>query len=111
MDLKEKQLDFAKEAITQQITLATAVIGASLAFSDQIAKVQEGRIWELLPYSFAPLALSIVAGVLALLALSYELGKGADPFRRSGVRLLGVIQNFMFLASMVGMVIIIAVTG
>lgn len=104
---QEKRLDLAVESVKQQITLATAVIGASLAFSGQLKGVSQGKVWDLLPIAFAPLAFSIVCGVLLLMSISFYLGTEADPLQQSTVRKLGVAQNAAFILSVILMVIVI----
>jgi hypothetical protein len=110
MNREEKRLDLAVEAVKQQITLATAIIGASLAFSSQLSGVKQGKIWDLLPFAFAPLALSIICGVLALMSIAFHLSKDGDPLNKRGVRQLGMVQNLGFLLSVIIMVFIVAYT-
>ena len=108
MDRLEKRLEIAVEAVTQQITLATGIIGATLAFSDQVTGARQGKVWELLPYAFAPLAFSIICGVLSLMAIAFHLRASPDPLSETGVRLSGALQNLMFVIAIVGMVFVIA---
>jgi hypothetical protein len=108
VDREEKRLDLATEAIKQQITLATAIIGATVAFSGQLTGIKQGKIWNLLPLAFAPLALSIICGVLALMSIAFHLAKEGDPLGKTGVRRLGMAQNVTFLLAMVMMVFIVA---
>lgn len=110
MNREEKRLDLAVEAVKQQITLATAIIGASLAFSSQLSGARQGRIWNLLPIAFAPLAVSIVCGVLALMSIAFYLSKQGDPLEKRSVRQLGVVQNLGFLLAIVLMVFIVSFT-
>ena len=107
MNREEKRLDIAIEAVKQQITLATAIIGASLAFSNQLSGAKQGKIWNLLPIAFAPLTVSIICGVLALMSISYYLNKEGDPLSQKGVQKLGIFQNAAFLISIVLMVLIV----
>jgi len=110
MDRAEKRLDIALEAIKQQITLATGILGATLAFSHQLTEARQGHVWKLLPYAFAPLAVSIICGVFALMSISYHLKKNDDPLAQSNVRLAGIFQNITFLIAIVGMVVVIAIS-
>ena len=105
---EEKRLDLAVESVKQQITLATAIIGASLAFSGQLTEVKKGKIWALLPFAFAPLALSIICGVLLLMSISFYLGTEQDPLQQNLVKRLGMVQNAAFILSVILMVIVIA---
>src|SRR5574341_23256 len=107
MDREEKRLDIALEAIKQQITLATGILGATLAFSNQLKDARQGRMWKLLPYAFTPLAVSIICGVFALMSISYHLRKEDDPLAQGNVRAAGVLQNTTFLIAIVAMVVII----
>lgn len=110
MDRAEKRLEITLEAVKQQITLAAGIIGATLAFSGQVTGARQGRIWDLLPYAFAPLALSIISGVLALMSIAYHLRGQKDPLAQSGVRLSGIVQNLAFLIAIVAMILVIAET-
>ena len=110
MDRAEKRLDIALEAIKQQITLATGILGATLAFSHQLTEARQGRVWKLLPYAFTPLAVSIICGVFALMSISYHLRENHDPLTQSNVRVAGVLQNVTFLIAIVAMVIVIAIS-
>ncbi|NEP19723.1 MAG: hypothetical protein F6J97_23015 [Leptolyngbya sp. SIO4C1] len=109
MNRQEKGLDLAVESVRQQITLASAIIAATLAFSDQLQDTMQGRVWTMLPYAFAPLALSIICGVLALMSISFHLCKNRDPMPQSEVRLFGVCQNLSFMLSVIGLVLIVAI--
>jgi hypothetical protein len=108
---EEKRLDIAVESVKQQITLATAIIGASLAFSGQLTEVKKGKIWALLPLAFTPLALSIICGILLLMSISFYLGTDQDPLQQKLVRRLGILQNATFIISIILMVIVIAWSG
>jgi hypothetical protein len=104
MDKLEKRTDLAIESVKQQITLATAIIGASIAFSDQLSGARGGKIWSLLPFVLTPLAISIVCGVLLLMSISFYLGTDDDPLTQKPVRGLGMAQNAAFILSIVLMV-------
>lgn len=108
MDREEQRLELATESVKQQITLATAIIGATLAFSGQLSGARQGAIWDLLPVAFVPLAVSIVCGVLTLMSLAFHLGKDGDPLATKDVRVLGALQNAVFMVSVLLMVGIIA---
>ena len=101
MSTAEKALETALEAVKQQITLATAVIGAALAFSDQLGVLQQQAVLSVLPWAFGLLGGSVIFGIFALMAISYELRRGkADPFGVKGVRLSGGLQNVTFMIAM-----------
>lgn len=108
MNRPEKRLEIALEAIKQQITLATGILGVTLAFSDQVTGARQGRVWSLLPYAFAPLAVSIICGVYSLMSISYHLRGEKDPLVQGGVRVAGILQNVTFLIAIVAMVVVIA---
>lgn len=107
MDAKEKQLEIAVNAVEQQITLATVIIGACLALSDQLTGVKQGRVWDLLPIAFAPLAASVVFGILLLQSISFDLGKEREPFKQGLVRGFGIAQNVTFMLSVCLMLVVI----
>ena len=101
MSTAEKALETALEAVKQQITLATAVIGAALAFSDQLTTLRQQALLTLLPWAFGLLGLSVIFGIFALMAISFELRRGkSDPFGVKGVRLSGGLQNVTFMIAM-----------
>lgn len=104
MDRDQKRLDLATEAVKQQITLATAIIGATLAFSEKVT----GATQDLLALVFAPLVLSVISGVLTLMSISYHLKGSGDPLSPWRVRILGVTQNLGFLLAIVLMWYVIA---
>ena len=108
LDHMEKRLDIATEAVKQQIALATGIIGATLAFTDQVKTVRQGGVWDMLPYAFAPLAASIVCGVFTLMSIAYHLKNGGDPLTHRDVRIVGVLQNITFLGAVIAMVFVIA---
>jgi hypothetical protein len=108
MGRAEKRLDIALEAVKQQIGLATAIIGVTLAFSDQLTDARQGQVWKLLPYAVAPLAVSVVCGVFTLMSIAYHLRGQADPLGHRDVRISGVSQNITFLFAVVAMVYVIA---
>jgi hypothetical protein len=95
----EKQLDIAVESVKQQITLASALLAAALAFANQLKDGLQTRAWSRLPWIAAPLALAIVFGVLCLMSLSYYLTRSVNPMGERGVRLLGGLQNLSFIAA------------
>ena len=103
MDPVEKRVDIAVEAVKQQITLATAILAALLAFSEKVKPAIVGQLW----LALAPLSLSILTGVLVLLSISFYMTPSTDPFRQVGVRVLGSVQCLSFLASVFVMVYLI----
>ena len=111
MDRDEKQIDLAKEAITQQITLATALVGAVIAFADSIKDVAQGAIWVRLPLALVPLGISVVCGVLALQAIAFCVTGSGRPLSKWSVRICGIVQNVSFLLEICVLVWIVAATG
>jgi hypothetical protein len=97
MATPDKALEAGLEAVKQQITLATALIGAALAFTDQIDALKHHDVRSMLPWGFGLLGVSVISGVLVLMAISYELRGGRDPFGGKRVRLLGALQNLAFM--------------
>jgi hypothetical protein len=79
-----KQLDFAKDAVTQVLTLSTAIVAISLTFSHNwVADTPEANTaW--LKASWIALLAAIVMGLWALLALTGLAYSGrASVFTRS----------------------------
>ncbi len=71
--------EFAKETVTQLLTLATGVIGVSVTFAKEVrSKVTAyDRTW--LFRSWIALLASVVCGVWTLMALTGTLAKGTVP--------------------------------
>jgi hypothetical protein len=69
--------EFAKETVTQLITLATAVIGVSVTFAKEVQSgvTPTDRKWLFL--SWIVLLVSVVFGVWTLMALTGSLATGA----------------------------------
>lgn len=103
MDPVEKRVDIAVEAVKQQITLATAILAALLALSEKIKPSIVSQLW----LALVPLSFSILMGVLALLSISFYMAPSTDPFRQTGVRILGSLQCLSFLGSVFAMVYLI----
>jgi hypothetical protein len=110
MDREEKRLEVALDVIRQQIALATAIIGAVVAFADPIAKAGDGKLWRMLPWALTPLVVSIVLGVIALMGIGFHLKRPGDPLAKRGVRLSGMVQNVSFLVAMILLVTIVGLT-
>lgn len=106
MPTSQPAVDLAVEAAKQQITLATAILGGSLAFTDQLSSL---AIWARLPWVYAPLAVSIVAGVLTIMALADSLRRGEEkPLSARSVRVGGAVQNASFMFSVVALAYLLA---
>jgi len=71
-DREAKTLDFAQELVKQLLTLATGIVTVTLTFFDQVLDEAARTGWPatLLKASWCVLALSICAGLLALMALT-----------------------------------------
>jgi hypothetical protein len=71
-DRDAKTLDFAQELVKQLLTLATGIVTVTLTFFDQVLDEAARTGWPatLLKVSWCVLALSICAGLLALMALT-----------------------------------------
>lgn len=98
-----KMVDISIEAIKQQITLATVIIGALLTFVEKINAADRQN----LPFALVPLALTIVFGIVALQSIAYHIEDSSGPFNKPTVRFAGIAQNISFIVAVVGMVIII----
>lgn len=103
MDRESKRIDITIEAVKQQITLASAIIGALVALASK-----HDPVWALLPYALAPFALSVIGGIFALLTIPFALYGDGDPFAARGVRFAGVFQAALFCVGIVLLVVVLA---
>lgn len=104
MDREAKRTDITIEAVKQQITLASAIIGAIVALANK-----HDPIWQVLPYALAPFALSVIGGIFALLTIPFALYGEGDPFAAREVRVAGVLQAVLFCVGIVLMVALLAI--
>jgi hypothetical protein len=98
---------FAKETVTQLITLATAVVGVSVTFAKDIRSkiTAHDRRW--LFRSWVALLVSVVCGIWALMALTGTLANGEVPssaIKGVNVKIPSILQILAFLAG-IGMLI------
>lgn len=108
MDNKEKAVDTASESIKQQITIASAVIGGTVAFASSLNEAAVVPIWRQLPWALIPLVLAVAFGVAALQCLAFELkAENPTPLSASMVRCFGVLQNIAFVVGFIALVIIV----
>jgi len=107
LSFEEKAVETALEAIKQQITLSSAVVGGTVAFASSLKEASVQSIWEQLPWALVPFAIAIVFGVIALQSISFELKEGRLPFGSRIVRVSGIIQNLSFLWGFVALVVIV----
>ncbi len=70
---------FAKETVTQLLTLATGVVGISVTFAKDVRSrvTPHDRTW--LFRSWVALLVSVVCGIWTLMALTGTLAKGKVP--------------------------------
>lgn len=103
-DRKGKAYDFAADLIKQVISLATGVLTLTLAFYDSFLKTSSGPTG-LLVASWFVFVLSILAGILALMALTGGLTATAEPSLRSfGQQVFAATQLVLFVVAMALMV-------
>jgi hypothetical protein len=71
-DRDAKALDFAQELVKQLLTLATGIVTVTLTFFDQVLGRAASTGWPtgLMKASWCVLAVSICAGLMALMALT-----------------------------------------
>ncbi len=91
---------FAKETVTQLITLATGVIGISVTFAKDVRERSKPGDRALLFRSWIALLLSIVFGIWTLSALTGSLAHddvSTDAIYRFNVALPSALQIIVFL--------------
>src|SRR5215203_1671093 len=87
--------DFAKETVTQLLTLATGVIGISVTFAKDVRSRITSTDRKLLFWSWALLLASVVFGIWTLMALTGSLAAGnLDPkaIYENNVKLPSILQ-------------------
>jgi|tagenome__1003787_1003787.scaffolds.fasta_scaffold20704107_2 hypothetical protein len=101
-DPDRKAFDFA-QSITQQIlTLSTGITTITLTFFDKFAKHPSGLAKAVLVSSWSVLALSILSGILALMAMAGILEKSNDPkIYSDNLKLIAGTQIVAFFAGVV----------
>src|SRR5262245_16225308 len=107
MDLVEKGLETATEAVKQQITIASAVIGGTIAFAGSLKEESMKPIWSQLPWALVAFAVVIAAGIVALQSIAYELKQGRNPYKAIVVRGSGIVQNLAFLWGFIALLVIV----
>lgn len=103
----EKAVDLASESIKQQITIAAAIIGGTIAFAGNLKEAEVQAIWHKLPPALTMFGLVVLFGVIALQSLAWELKENADPFKAFLVRYCGALQNILFVGGFVALVRIV----
>ena len=78
-DPERKAFDFAQGVVQQILTLATGITALTLTFFNQFAKNPTFWAKLVLISSWAVLAFSIMAGIGALMTMTGNLEKAADP--------------------------------
>jgi hypothetical protein len=99
--------EFAKETVSQLITLATGVIGVSVTFAKDVRSKVTSHDRKWLFRSWIALLLSVVCGVWTLMALTGTLCKGTvplDAIYESNITIPASLQIVIFLAG-IGMLI------
>ncbi len=100
-----KAYDFASDLIKQLISLGTGVLTLTLAFYDAFLQTSSTpTTW--MVASWIVFVLSIVAGILALMALTGGLAGSAEPNIRSrGQQVFAQAQFILFVLALVLMVV------
>lgn len=96
-----KQLDFAKDAVTQVLTLSTAVVAISLTFSHNWVVDTPGANTTLLKASWVALVLAIVLGLWALLALTGLAYSGRANVFTWSFRVPWMLELLAFMAGLI----------
>ena len=81
---RKKAFDFAQETSKQLITLATVIIGLTVTFGKDFAGSVQGCARFLAIGSWALFLLSILFGLMTLMAMTGSLEPKRDPNRPSG---------------------------
>lgn len=100
-----KQIDYAKDASTQVITLASAILAVSLTFSKNWAEAANAQERVLLQWSWLTLLVSVLAGVWTLSAIAGIAFLGRGDLRSPSLRVPWLIQIVMFLVGLVLLVV------
>ena len=112
---RKKAFDFAQETSKQLITLATAIIGLTVTFGKDFAGGVEGCARFLAIGSWVLFLLSILFGLMTLMAMTGSLEPKLDPkraseppavpsVRGSNVIIPAAIQVFLFFLALVAAV-------
>jgi hypothetical protein len=106
-----KAYDFAADLIKQLIGLGTGVLTLTLAFYDTFLETSSGpTAWMVL--SWIVFVLSIVAGILALMALTGGLAGTAEPnIRSKGQQRFAQAQFILFVGALALMVVAVLASG
>lgn len=103
---RERGFDLVTEITKQVITLATGIIAISITFSSDFATHSGNTSKDLFVWSWSVFVVSILAGLMTLMASAGQQQKAADagndPTINSGnIRLLGMIQLLSFLVAII----------
>lgn len=102
----EKAFEFAKEAATLLVTLATGVLALTVTFSEQVLQVSSepaqtiaGSASQPLVWSWLLYGASILCGLWVLLAMAGSLGRdGREPgIYHANIRIPSFLQVLTFL--------------
>lgn len=101
---RENGFGYAKEAVVQVNTLASAVLALSVTFRKDLASRADGTSLAILQWSWALLIAALAAGVFVLLALTGQLFKETDAkpadLYATGLRIFWIAQIVSFCAGM-----------
>ena len=104
---RKKAFDFAQETSKQLITLATAIIGLTVTFGKDFAGSVHGGARVLAISAWVLFLLSILFGLLTLMALTGSLeakGHTAPSIRGSNVTIPAATQILLFFLGLVASV-------
>ena len=105
-----KSFDFAADVTKQLIALSTAIITLCVAFTDKIFSSDTAQLHSTaLLISLCCFVLSIVLGILTLMALAGHLGKptiddgttNQSPIYKGNVRFFSIGQMLMFVVAII----------
>lgn len=93
-----KQLDYAKDAITQVMTLCSGILTISLIFSHNWAPDPSPNATLILRLAWVALLIAIILGIWGMSALAGIAYKGEGNLQRLSVRVPWLLQITAFLA-------------
>lgn len=99
MDRKEKAFEFAQETVKQFLTLATGIIALTVTFLKDI--LPKGTDTALLEWAWGAYLVSIVFGLLALMALTGVIGDEDGDVNTAGfLRFVAGLQVVLFFVAL-----------
>jgi hypothetical protein len=99
-DGTQKQFDFAKDAVSQLITICSGILAISLTFSKDWATTASGRDKVFLQLAWISFLLSILGGLASLLAIAGLTRLGGKSIKDPALRVPWLVQAVAFIAGL-----------